>query len=246
MILRRVIAHLRKQEWTAIFLDFLIVVAGILLAFQITNWNEARADRALERQYLARLHDDMAGSVTDYEENRAWDEERLRTQDLVLKSLRAGVLAPEDRRAFQSGLIFLGIHNPIRRRWGTVEELKSTGNIAVLRDIELRALIAETEGDFLRSSAIAGESLQQIQLLRAPLMQRFDPVAYGFGEDDPIELRFDFEALAADAAFISLFAHANLRSQTAVLFSDQHMQKISALRDRLEQILEIEKEAPAQ
>ncbi len=29
MILRRVIAHFRKQEWTAIVLDFLIVVVGV-------------------------------------------------------------------------------------------------------------------------------------------------------------------------------------------------------------------------
>ena len=43
MILRRVIHHFRKQEWAAIALDFLIVVAGILLAFQITEWNELRA-----------------------------------------------------------------------------------------------------------------------------------------------------------------------------------------------------------
>ena len=28
MILRRVIKHFRQQEWTAIFLDFLIVVVG--------------------------------------------------------------------------------------------------------------------------------------------------------------------------------------------------------------------------
>jgi len=42
MILRRVIAHFRKQERTAIGPDFMIVVAGILIAFKITEWNEAR------------------------------------------------------------------------------------------------------------------------------------------------------------------------------------------------------------
>jgi hypothetical protein len=29
MILRRAIAHFRKQEWTAIAIDFVIVVAGV-------------------------------------------------------------------------------------------------------------------------------------------------------------------------------------------------------------------------
>ena len=42
MILRRVIEHVKAQNWTAVALDFVIVVVGILIAFQITNWNEAR------------------------------------------------------------------------------------------------------------------------------------------------------------------------------------------------------------
>ena len=32
MILRRIIAHFRKQEWTAIGIDFVIVVVGVYLA----------------------------------------------------------------------------------------------------------------------------------------------------------------------------------------------------------------------
>ncbi|MEX0644258.1 MAG: hypothetical protein WD076_03050 [Parvularculaceae bacterium] len=39
MSLRRVIAHFRKQEWTAIALDFLIVVVGVFVGLQVTNWN---------------------------------------------------------------------------------------------------------------------------------------------------------------------------------------------------------------
>ncbi len=48
MILRRIIAHFRKQEWTAIGLDFLIVVVGVFLGLQVNNWNEAAADRRAE------------------------------------------------------------------------------------------------------------------------------------------------------------------------------------------------------
>ncbi|MBI1393569.1 MAG: hypothetical protein GC152_12575 [Alphaproteobacteria bacterium] len=43
MILRRVIEHVRNQNWTAVALDFVIVVVGVLLAMQISNWNEANA-----------------------------------------------------------------------------------------------------------------------------------------------------------------------------------------------------------
>jgi hypothetical protein len=56
MILRRVIVHVRKQEWTAVFLDFLIIVVGIFVALQVQNWNETRKERIQEHTLLTRLH----------------------------------------------------------------------------------------------------------------------------------------------------------------------------------------------
>ena len=51
MILRRVTKHVKDQNWFAVCLDFFIVVVGILLAFQITNWSEARGERHREPDY---------------------------------------------------------------------------------------------------------------------------------------------------------------------------------------------------
>jgi hypothetical protein len=56
MILRRVIDHFRKQEWTAIGIDFMIVVIGVFVGIQVSNWNAERARRLADRQYLDRLH----------------------------------------------------------------------------------------------------------------------------------------------------------------------------------------------
>ncbi|GJL92751.1 hypothetical protein [Hyphococcus sp.] len=64
MILRRVIAHFRKQEWTAIALDFLIVVIGVFVGLQVSNWNAANAERATERQLLSQVQSDVEAAVT--------------------------------------------------------------------------------------------------------------------------------------------------------------------------------------
>ena len=45
MLLRRITEHVKDQNWFAILIDFVIVVAGILIAFQITEWNETRSKR---------------------------------------------------------------------------------------------------------------------------------------------------------------------------------------------------------
>jgi hypothetical protein len=67
MILRRVIAHFRKQEWTAIAIDFVIVVVGVFVGLQVNNWNEARGDRANEIAYLEALNEDIAFSIGSLE-----------------------------------------------------------------------------------------------------------------------------------------------------------------------------------
>lgn len=68
MILRRIIAHVRRQEWTAICIDFVIVVIGVFVGIQVANWNEARADERLGRAYAARL---AANFATDLASRRA-------------------------------------------------------------------------------------------------------------------------------------------------------------------------------
>ena len=59
MILRRVIEHVREQNWTAIAIDFVIVVAGVFVGIQVANWNQALADQRLGRAYAARLMSDL-------------------------------------------------------------------------------------------------------------------------------------------------------------------------------------------
>lgn len=57
MILRRVIAHFRQQEWTAIATDFVIVVVGVFIGIQMANWNATRAERLRIADLGTRLHD---------------------------------------------------------------------------------------------------------------------------------------------------------------------------------------------
>jgi hypothetical protein len=40
VILRRVIEHVRTRDWTAVALDFVIVVVGVFVRLQVNNWKE--------------------------------------------------------------------------------------------------------------------------------------------------------------------------------------------------------------
>jgi hypothetical protein len=114
MILRRVIAHFRKQEWTAIAIDFVIVVVGVFVGIQVANWNEREADKRLGRAYAERLISDLGkdlvarralagyyGAVLDSVErtNALLADPQSDAQELVVSAYRASEInyAPQTR-----------------------------------------------------------------------------------------------------------------------------------------------------
>lgn len=59
MLLRRVIEHVKAQNWTAVALDFVIVVVGVFLGIQVSNWNDARTKTYRESEILKTIYDEL-------------------------------------------------------------------------------------------------------------------------------------------------------------------------------------------
>jgi hypothetical protein len=143
MILRRVIAHFRKQEWTAIALDFLIVVAGILLAFQITEWSEERAERKRSQEYLSRIRADLMADMTELQRHRElWGqvaEEGYAAIEYAETGDRDDATEWEVLRSF--------LH--ASQAWqftfidATYSELRSAGELGLIPDADLRSALAD-------------------------------------------------------------------------------------------------------
>ena len=62
MILRRFTEALKEQNWTAISIEFVLLVAGVFLGIQVSNWNAAR----VEQQRTALLLDGFRTDMKDY------------------------------------------------------------------------------------------------------------------------------------------------------------------------------------
>jgi hypothetical protein len=63
MILRRISEHVRNQNWFAVGVDFVIVVMGVFIGIQVSNWNTAREDRSNETLYLGYLAEDLQSDL---------------------------------------------------------------------------------------------------------------------------------------------------------------------------------------
>lgn len=140
MILRRVIAHFRKQEWTAIGLDFIIVVVGVFIGIQVANWNEERQDNALSAGYLERLEFDIAleqarwGKATDYFSTaRQYGFAALENFETPADQLDEQFLV----NVYQASQVWFVLPNR-----ATFDELSSTGRIVLIEDAELRTALS--------------------------------------------------------------------------------------------------------
>lgn len=63
MILRSVTKHVTDQNWFAVFLDLLIVVIGVFIGIQVSNWNEERAGEKQAQVLIERLYEDLQNDL---------------------------------------------------------------------------------------------------------------------------------------------------------------------------------------
>ncbi len=151
MLLRRVIAHCRKQEWTAIAIDLVIVVLGVFIGIQVSNWNEDRVLRERERAYLGQLLIDLDSDRVTGERGVAAAKRTDRTADAVLAVLEGApqgdAVSDADLMRFllEAGYAYLPQVNPT-----TYNEMISTGALGLMRGVELKRAL----GEYYRSAVV--------------------------------------------------------------------------------------------
>jgi hypothetical protein len=89
MLLRRLIQHVREQNWTAIGIEFVIVVVGVFVGIEVSNWNQERADRNREIAFLGQLRDEMADNVVTIEHQLRYQAEVIASGRRALAFLQS-------------------------------------------------------------------------------------------------------------------------------------------------------------
>lgn len=59
MILPCVVENVQARDWFTVMIEFLIVVVGIFVGLEDSNWNEEGKSAAQERSYLVQIRDDF-------------------------------------------------------------------------------------------------------------------------------------------------------------------------------------------
>lgn len=202
MILRRVIDHVRTQNWLAVSLDFLIVVLGVFIGIQLGNWNEARQVRAGEARNLERLQDEAELAVAYWQQRvdlAAGYNESRRT---FLAILAAGRMEAGQEAAVTDALMsmmFYPANNPPR---AVLDEVIASGGFANISDVEAREALSDyvAQVDFVNGQLPQFRSNfpQFFEAYRGRVFSVYDPA-----QPSLRRYEYDLAALSRDREFKS-------------------------------------------
>ena len=136
MILRRITQHVKDQNWTAIAIDFVIVVVGVFIGIQVSNFNEARKDRARADVYSERLRAELRTEFIYTRSLTAYYASLHEASDLAYRGLTGQT--PLDDEALLASAYRATQYNWYERRRAAFDEIVSSGALALISDVALR------------------------------------------------------------------------------------------------------------
>lgn len=244
MIIQSLVQNLRNQNWFSVALEVGIVVFGVFIGLQVSNWNAGRQDIALERIYLERLLSDMEVSTERQEAEIAMNTAYLKDTDYYALHVRQGTIDSADNERLHRGWDGTGIFPTVQTDLSTISELKDTGNMMLIRNLEIRDVI----GEVLASHREAQEKAQQHQNAYFAMSVRFADWAYvgpaeggsiGGGEEIDAEYQYsaeiNWERVNADDGAAEIISLLAAWSRYNLGYQDLHKKNLIKLRDLLRQ-----------
>ena len=143
MLLRRVMSHVQDQNWTAVAIDFVIVVFGVYVGIEVSNWNERRAEAQRGQEYLERIEADLNYNL------QALHDRKVFWVDVVEEGRRALAYAERgelsEGSAWRTLRAFMHASQVWRFRFNdtTYSEMRSAGELSLIPSSELRSQFAE-------------------------------------------------------------------------------------------------------
>lgn len=140
MILRRLTSGLKEQHWTTIFIELLIVIIGVFIGTQVSNWNQNRLDKAQTQRMLDQLRPELSAELEFFASADDYYRTTRRYADQALAGWTGGQVNDNDFviAAYQASQVTgIGI-NP--DSWSLTfggDQLRNIENPKVRRNLEI-------------------------------------------------------------------------------------------------------------
>jgi len=137
MILRRLAEHLKGQHWTAVGLDFAVVVLGVFVALAVNSAVDRERERRATYAALDGLRSDIEADLTEWERHYARLESQSESYRRLMDFLQ-GTGPISDPYRFVEDVQDISTYLTMDFNDTVLEELISTGNLRYISNRKLR------------------------------------------------------------------------------------------------------------
>ncbi len=123
--------------------EVIVIVAGILIALAISDWDQSRKDRALEQEYLERLIADVETNLSESEQHAVWQGFIVKNARLVFPLVAYGAATDYDDVSIVAQAYNATPSAVPAWTTATYLELLSTGRLVLISSTELRTRLSE-------------------------------------------------------------------------------------------------------
>lgn len=138
MIMRNLARSLKDQNWTAIAIEFVLLILGVFLGIQVANWNTERLTRNNAAIFTERLRADLREEAWRYRFLLAYYQDVRDATEAAADALSGK--KPLSNEAFLINAYRATQYKQGASRRATYDELISTGNVGLIHDRKLLAL----------------------------------------------------------------------------------------------------------
>ena len=183
MLLRSLTKHVKDQNWFAVVLDFFIVVAGILIAFQISAWSDRQADKRSLHVALERLHDEIELNISAIETYSKRHADIATAGQALLKAIRDPALDSVPMELI--GKVFA---NGFTTDYSTsaLTSVLNQQTFQGMQSSELRPVISSLPAEYLDAMEDELTVIQRLDTHWVPYISQYLPVGplWAFGYKD--------------------------------------------------------------
>jgi hypothetical protein len=143
MSLVKLATRLRAHDWTAAVIELSIVVLGILIALQVSNWNQDRQDRAHADSYYRRLKESMVSDAQNMDATVAFWKQVSAYGRNAMANAESGVRVGDSNWRTVLAWYQAGQLMPFELEDTTFLEMRDNGDLGLIADEDLRKRVAE-------------------------------------------------------------------------------------------------------
>jgi hypothetical protein len=213
--------------------EIILVVIGILIALSINNRNEIRKDNIRASNYINRILEDLERSIYRSENQSKQNRSILQSVTNTQKFLERGTeLSVEEKEIVDYALLWFSRTTYQLPNILTYEEMKESGDLYLIEDIELRHELAEYFSYLSQVESIYKKLSQDIESQFGVYNTKIRSIT----NPETLDITFDyqFNELCEDELLINTFSRMSVHWRGFVFF----MERVNQLSKKLKSSIE--------